>query len=147
MRKLKIARVVALALFVATAVLAAVTTALDMNSAKPIKAAIDEHQSDSDQILSELQATNLKYRGYQESMANIPDSTRMAQSGLLMKQSKEFSKQIRRLEYDHWEATRLLRKYQRSKEAVDARIKRRLLVLGGVGLFFLAGFVVTSLRK
>ena len=147
MRTWKIVRMIALVLFVATAVLTAVMSFMDRNSAKQIQASIDLRQKNVDQYQEQIQSTNLRYRGYQESMANIPDSTRKAQSGVLMKQMGEFQKQIRKLEYDQREASRLLRKEQRSKDAVDEQMRRRLLILGGVTFLLLVGFVVMSLRR
>jgi hypothetical protein len=87
--------------------------------------------------------TGIKYRGYLDSLSEIPDSLRMKEAGSIVKRGETYRKQLYQLERDTRELERLNRKKDVAIDAVYSSLKRRLLLFGGAAVVFLAGALMT----
>ncbi len=109
-------------------------------------ARIDSLKAERSTLRKELADARLKIQGYQKSLADIPDSTRMAQSGLLVKRYKTMTKQEVILGHQEAEQTRLIRKLQRQRARAAKERKRQATAPGIAGALLLAGGLVLRRR-
>lgn len=144
MRTLKVFRAVCLILFLAAAAPAAVVSYRDVGRIRELNSSIDEQAQKIKELREEIGKTNLEYRGFSESIKNIPEDRRAAEMGTITSKTTEFNKIIRTLEKNRQDATRLMHRRQRELAAVKSHLKKRLLPLGAAGLVFLAGFVACA---
>lgn len=143
----KFLRITFLILFFAAAVSTAVYTAKNSKRISQDQAAIENNQEKLGQILSELHKTNLKYRGFMESLKSIPDSTRLLEAGPINNNRMEYVKSLRTLERDEAEIKRILKKQRKAVAETKAYVKKRLFIFGGGTLVFLLGFFICARIK
>lgn len=98
------------------------------------------------ELRDELRSTNLEYRGYQNSIPTMPDSTKKEQSGKIMATYRDYNKKIRVLEMKEKEFTRLILRQQSMKDERNSAMVARMTMVGAVGLVLVVLGVVLVRR-
>ena len=128
-------------LFLAAVVAAGVVGITDGGQIKDKQSVVDEHAAKVAQLRQDIGKTNLEFRGFSESIKNIPEDRREAEIGRINEKTKDFNKIIRVLENDRKETSRIMRRHQRELDEVKSHLKKRLAQFGGLALVFLVGFI------
>jgi hypothetical protein len=144
MKTLKRILLFLLVAFVVAIVLVVAIDVPEMNRLRGVEA--DSDQAIKDKI-AEIGEVNLKYRGFNESLASIPDSLRASQSGIMIKKGEAYRKQIFVLEREKRELERAARKNAKKLDAATTRVKQRLTVLGSAAIVLLLSTLVISRRS
>jgi len=93
--------------------------------------------------MEELQETNLRYRGYQKSVPQIPDSIRAAESSIISGRYKDYNKKITALEMKDVEERRSMDRARRKRAERAAEARAGLLPFAaGALVLLLAGAVI-----
>ena len=131
---------------IAALVPAAVTAYQDVSVAKKHDAKIEELLAKRDTVRTELTEVSLKLRGYQQSIPAMPDSIKKAKSGIISRTFREFNKNVRRLERDEAELTRLVGRERTRKDEVLSGSWRLSGGLAGVAVLLVVGGVAMTRR-
>ncbi len=134
---MKKARWIFILLFAASVAAAAVYGVISLREAAQLGSSKGEKEEQLNIIRTKLGTVNMKYRGLLESSGSIPDSLRIFESGNLIRQQKEYRKQIFHLEREDRELNRLVRKDERAISAIHDRLKRSMYGFGAAALVFL----------
>lgn len=133
-----------LILFVISVVGAAVVAATNLLEARDLRAANADLKQQLRDTNQELQRVNMKYRGFMESLKEVPDSLRFGRMTIVKSKDGEYRQKIHDLEKQERDHQRFIRKNDREIAAVVANLKRRLSVLGGAAVLLGIGVVLTG---
>lgn len=132
-----------LVLFVISVAAAGVLVGGDVRDAARLRSKIQEKELELEQIRAELSEVRTKQRGLQNSEPDVPDSLKVLLRGESWRKSEEYRKRMHAYKWQESDQSRLLRKHQRAQATIYARVKFRLIVIGGAALLFLAGALIT----
>jgi hypothetical protein len=141
---MKKARWILLILFAASVAAAAAYGVISLREAARLESSKGEKEEQLQAVHTKLETANTKYRGLIESTSDIPDSLRLSESGNLIRQQKEYRKQIFNLEGKDRELNRLVRKDERAISAINDRLKRRMYIFGTAALVFLVAALIAG---
>jgi predicted nucleic acid-binding Zn-ribbon protein len=131
-------------LFAASVAAAAVYGVISLREAAQLESSKGEKEDRLHVVHTKLETVNMKYRGLQKSVEDIPDSLRVYEAGNIARLQKEYHKQIFHLEQEDRELNRLVRKDHRAISAIHDRIKRRMYGFGVVTLVFLVAALIAG---
>lgn len=128
---------------VAIAVPATLTWRSDRQDASRTEAQIQRLEAECDSVVAQLGEINLRYRGYRESIPQIPDSIRAAESAIISGRMKDYNKQINALEITESQNRRQIRRHQTKRDQRAAEARRAVLPLAAATVVLLvAGALV-----
>jgi hypothetical protein len=140
---MKVIGILLIVIGVGVAVPATLTWWNDRSDAAAHEELLVELGAKREATLKQLHEINLRYRGYQKSVPQIPDSIRAAESAIISGRYKDYNKQISALETKETEQSRLLKRTRtkRAERAAEAK-KSTLPFAAGAVLLLIAGAVV-----
>lgn len=113
--------------------------ARDLREISKFQGAIDERELSWVELRTQLIDWNARLKGNQQSIAALPDSTKLQKSGLFMKSLGKQNKAIRNLTLEIRETKRLIRRDQRRRAAVKSHLAKWSGSLAGGGTVLLVG--------
>jgi hypothetical protein len=131
---------------IAALIPAAATAYQHFSAAKKHDAKIEELLAKRDTVRTELTEVSLRLRGYQQSIPSMPDSLKKAQSGIISQTFREFNKNVRRLERDEAELTRLVGRERTRKDEALSGTWRLSGSLAGVAVLLVVGGIAMTRR-
>jgi septation ring formation regulator EzrA len=141
---MKIFRRILVILLVVTIAGTIIVAAKDLLHVRQLEASKQEIKQQIRETNSELQRVNMRYRGFQGSLGQIPDSVTIAEVKTIRDKMFEYRGKITTLEREERDQTRLLNKKENALEEISSALRRRLLVLGGGAVVLLAGILLTG---
>jgi len=141
---MKKARWIFLILFAASVAAAVAYGVISLREAAQLESSKGEKEEQLQAVHSKLETANTKFRGLIESTGDIPDSLRVSESGNVIRQQKEYRKQIFHLEGKDRDLNRLVRKDERAISVINDRLKRRMYIFGTAALAFLIAALIAG---
>jgi hypothetical protein len=139
---MRVLGIVLMVLGLGAAVPATLTWIDNRSDAAETARTLQELEQRHDATLEQLQDTNLRYRGYQNSVPQIPDSIRAAESAIISGRLRDYSKAITALEIKDREQTRLINRTRTKRaEREDAAKASMIPFAAGTVVLLLAGVV------
>ena len=116
--------------------------AYDLKKARKIQSRIDERVAKRSDVRKELNEQRLLYRGYQQSVTTLGDSTKMAQAGIIMDTLKDYTKRIMVLENDESRTTWIIDDERRKVAKIRSHMNKWARFPAGAGVVFLIGLLL-----
>jgi uncharacterized coiled-coil DUF342 family protein len=141
---MKTVRRILLVLTVISAVATIILIAGDARDVLRLRSSIQEKSRELDETRAEMSEVVTKQRGLQQSAPDLPDSLAIVARTEAFRKREEYRKRLHALKWEEHEQGRQLRKDEREMAEVSGRLKRRLLIFGGVTVVLLAGALLAG---